>query len=65
MTTHPADIRCPGTHPDGLPGPCNGLLTRAVPGTVEVRSGGDIPPGCNEVYCKRCKTRYVVCARAA
>jgi hypothetical protein len=60
-------IRCTAPHPDGRPGPCNAVLTRAVPGTVEVREGDDPPAGCVELLCPRshCGARYVACARAA
>lgn len=62
-TAHP--IRCPMPHPSDPGRVCNAVLTRAVPGTVEVKQGSEPPPGCNEVLCARCGTRYVVCARAA
>jgi hypothetical protein len=65
--TPAAPIRCVAPHPDGRPGPCNGVLTRAVPGTYVVEPGDNPPPGCFELLCPRsgCGARYVACARAA
>lgn len=58
----PVPIRCTAKpYPDRPGWVCNAVLTRAVPGTVEVRESVEIPPGCNDLVCTRCGTRYVAC----